>query len=49
MSGHEDFGCERRARCPAYCGCDCHVLADLADELNEGAAPTKRLQVVWEN
>ncbi len=48
MSGHDDFGCDRRERCPEYCGCGCHELAALADDLNERAAPTKRLQVSWE-
>ncbi len=48
MSGHGDFGCERRERCPSYCGCGCHELAALADELNEQAGSTRRLQVVWE-
>ncbi len=48
MSGHGDFGCERRDRCPSYCGCGCHELAALADDLNDQAAPTKVLEVVWE-
>ncbi len=48
MSAHGDFGCDRRVRCPAFCGCGCHELAALADDLNEHAAPTKVLVVAWE-
>ncbi len=48
MSGHGDFGCDRRVRCPEYCGCDCHELAALVEDLNEHAAPTKVLEVAWE-
>jgi hypothetical protein len=48
MSAHGDFGCDRRDGCPSYCGCGCHELAALADDLNEHTGPTRRLEVVWE-